>query len=278
MESTPYMLHKLIRIADRPQVAHAAIGAERGERLVFRPAVFGEYLLVAVLGLDDPLATDDAGVAGVAAELVLRPRFRAAQQFQVKPLAADGLGRGNIHDAAVPIVRRQTARSLLAHHRVGRAVAAEALHVAALGHQFRPAARQGDDGLLVRRSDRQRAANGDGLQVLAAHHRADAGAAPGAVAHVHHGGEIGQLFARRADLGDLDLLVAVFGFQDRIDVVGIAAPQVAGVAQLGRAVVDPQVDRRRRRAADDDGVEAGKLQFGRPEAARLAVGHAARGR
>ena len=52
------------------------------------------------------------------------------------------------------------------------------------------------------------------------------------------------------------------------------APQVTGGAQLGLAVVEPQVDGLRRPSGDDEPDEAGEAQLGREEAACLAVADA----
>ena len=52
------------------------------------------------------------------------------------------------------------------------------------------------------------------------------------------------------------------------------APQVTGGAQLGLAVVEPQVDGLRRPSGDDESEEAGEPELGREEAAGLAVADA----
>src|SRR6266508_676908 len=44
-----------------------------------------------------------------------------------------------------------------------------------------------------------------------------------------------------------------------------------GRAQLGLAIVNPQIERARGAAMQYDGVEAGELQLGRPETAGLGI-------
>src|SRR5439155_22406318 len=54
--------------------------------------------------------------------------------------------------------------------------------------------------------------------------------------------------------------------------------EVGGVAELDLVFVDPDVDRRLRYAVDDDGVPAGLLDLGAPEAAGLGLAEATRER
>jgi len=120
-----------------------------------------------------------------------------------------------------------------------------------------------DRGLETRRvGDLHRAAphHGDRLEVLGPHHRADAGATGGAVHLVHHVGERGQPLTGRADAGDLGVLVGL-GAHEIGGVRRVLAPDSAGVADLDRVVLDPQVHRLVRPALNDQGVVAGELEL-----------------
>ncbi len=141
-----------------------------------------------------------------------------------------------------------------------------------------PASEPAEDRRIGQRRLAVRAADGHRLEELGAHHRAHAGAAIGSVAHVDDRGEADEPLARRTDRGYLDPRVAQLG-PDRVD--GLRrrpTPQVTGGAQLGLAVVDPQVDRLGGAATDDDSGEAGEAELGGEEAAALAVADAVRQR
>src|SRR5262249_47317403 len=124
----------------------------------------------------------------------------------------------------------------------------------------------------LRDGDAARAADGDGLEVLRAHDGADAGAAGGAVLVVHDAGELDQFLAGRPDAGDAGvrdaefLADAVLGLRDDL------APEVAGVADLNDVVVDPQVDRFRRLAFQQQKIVTGEAQLRSPVAAGVRRG------
>ncbi|PIZ25924.1 MAG: hypothetical protein COY47_03295 [Chloroflexi bacterium CG_4_10_14_0_8_um_filter_57_5] len=71
------MVANLVRLADRCQVADAAIRTHCGERLVFGTAIERVNLVWTFLDLDDALAAHDAGVAGIAALAILFALRRA---------------------------------------------------------------------------------------------------------------------------------------------------------------------------------------------------------
>ena len=131
------------------------------------------------------------------------------------------------------------------------------------------------DELGVGHLELQLAADGDGLQVLRAHHRAHARSAGGVLEVVDDAGVADQVLAARADLRGPDALVAKLRADRLLGLERVQAPEVRGVAQLGLAVVDPEVDRLRRLALEDDRVEAGVLELGAEEAADVALAVAA---
>ena len=117
-----------------------------------------------------------------------------------------------------------------------------------------------------------RAAHGDRLQVLRAHHRADAGAAGGAMQVVDDGGEQHPRLAGAPDAGNADQRILVLLLEDRLGVPGALAPDLVGGEQLRLVVLDVQVDRLRRLALEDDHVPAGEAQLGAEIAARVRAG------
>ena len=178
------------------QVTDAAVGAEGGQRLVLRAAVERVHLRALVLGLDHAFAADRAGVAGV---VVLEDRVGhrlAGQRLRLRKGAAE------------PVAGRQPAHRVLEHEHAGGAVVLQPLHVREVRERAGGLARQPGHGLLIRDVDLAVAAHRDRLQVLAAHHRAHAGAAVRPVGHVDDACQPGEALARGADLRHLDLGVA----------------------------------------------------------------------
>ena len=80
--------------------------------------------------------------------------------------------------------------------------------------------------------------------------------------------------AGRPGLRDLHAGIAQLLTQLLLDVAGDLAPQVLGVADLDRVIVDPQVDGCRGDAVHDDAIPPGQLQLRAPEAARLRLAEA----
>src|SRR5690606_4584181 len=130
---------------------------------VLRPAVARIDAVRAVRHLDHPLAADGAGVAGIA----LLEDFAGHRLAVERPPP--------LEDATRPVARGQPADILLSLDDLRRAQLAE-----------RPALRLGEDlrtvpcqlvqTLAVIQHRPELAAHRDGLEVLAAHHRAHAGA------------------------------------------------------------------------------------------------------
>ena len=114
-------------------------------------------------------------------------------------------------------------------------------------------------------------AHDDGLQVLGAHHRAQAGAACGPVDVVDDAGVAYQVLTRHSALSHADALVPQFILQDLLHLGGLFAPQVSPVADLYLVVLDPQVDGFLRLTGDDDRIPTGAFQFHPPEAAYVSL-------
>ena len=245
------------------EIADAAVRPERRGRLVLRAAMALMDGPALPLGLDRPLAPDGTRVAGLAV-LEDRGGHRGAADLLVV-----------LELAGVVVEGRQAARRVLSlEHALGSVdpqvqdVAVVRDLVGAPAGELAEGRGVGEGQLLAG------AAHDDGLEVLGAHHRAHAGAAVGAVGHVHDRGEADQLLAGRAGLGDLDLVVTELGLEEIVHLGRGPAPQVTGGAQLGLAVVEPQVDGLRRPPGDDESDEAGEVELGREEAACLAVADA----
>ncbi len=258
----PVLVANLIRGGDGLQVVDPAVGAEGRQRLVFRAAVARLGQEVTLAHLDHALAAHRAGVAGVA----------PLEDGVGHPLPADRLRP--VEHAAGPVAGGQAAALLLDQHRLGGAVQAHRVNIR-IGEVPRPPAGQLVQPLLIGQRRAVFAPHRNRLEVLRSHHRAHAGTPVGAVAHAHDRGEAHALLARRADLEHFDLLVAQLRLERVLCLARDLAPQVRGVAQLGLAVVNPQVDWTRRPPLDHDRVEPGELHLGGEEPARLRIAHRA---
>ena len=254
---------RFVRRSGWPAIRHTghrrSSRSRGGQRLVLRAAVKRVHLRALVLGLDHTFAANRAGVAGV---VVFEDRVGHR-------LARQRLGPRK--GAAQPVAGWESAHRVLEHEHAGGAVVLHPLHVREVRKRARGLARQFGHGLLIRHVDLAVAAHRDRLQVLAAHHRAHAGAAVGTIGHVDDACQPREALARGADLRHLDLRVAQLFLDGGLRVPGDLPPEMPGVAQLRFSVVYPQVDRLGAAAGEDDAVETGELELGRPETARLAV-------
>ena len=122
------------------------------------------------------------------------------------------------------------------------------------------------------------AAHGHGLQVLRAHHRADARAAGRPVQVVDDAGIEHLVLARDADGRDVHHLVLMARLDPGVGVPDRLAPDLRGVAKLRLVVDQRQIDRRLRAALEDDHVPAGELHLGAEIAAGVRAGDRARER
>ena len=271
----------LVRLADGDEVLEAEVDAERGERLVLGPAVLG-IDAVAVEGIE--------GHANLALVQGLRSLLgRRFLLFDVHHLLAahraskagihldahlvahrDGVNLGDLLEGAEAIVERgHAALEVLALHGRARAELVEGAVV--LVHGGGHPLGDGGQPLLVGDLHGHLAAHRDGLEALAAHHRAHARAPRHLLQVIGDAGVAHEILAGGADLGHLDVPVAQL-LEDRLlHVAGDASPEVGGVPEFHRAVIDPQIDGRGRDAVEDDGVPARTLQLGAPEATRLGL-------
>jgi hypothetical protein len=242
----------------RRQVVNATDRAKGTKRLVLRTAVERVDLDALRLHLDLALAAHGAGVAGAAVD-----EDRVAHR-----LAADRLGP--LEGAFLEVARGQDAPGAQAQEaRRGAAV----LH--GIGHVVLvEVARDLAHAFLVGHVHAQGAAHGDGLEVLGAHDRAHTGPAVGVLHLVEDAGVAHHLLARRPDHRDARPWLAQVRPDCFLGITGDLAPSHRGVAQLGLAVLDPQVDRLGRLALEDDGVKARLLELRRPPATGLGLGEA----
>ena len=106
--------------------------------------------------------------------------------------------------------------------------------------------------------------DGNGLEVLGAHHRPRATPAGSAAQVVHNTGKTHHLLARRSDDGGPDKLVPQFcdngfvGFSHRF------TPEVTGISDLHLPIMNPQVDRSISLTLHDHCVIVGTLELEAP--------------
>ena len=110
------------------------------------------------------------------------------------------------------------------------------------------------------------------FEVLGSHQRAHAGT-PGRAPVVGHDRSVRHaLFAGQTDARHARLRLADLALDDTLRLVGIGlAPQVRSVAQLGLAVVNPEVHRRIGAPGDEHAVVAGVAQFRAHKAADVRL-------
>src|SRR5947209_13078492 len=209
--------------------------------------------------LDLALAGDGAGVAGAAVD----PDGGAHR------LAADGARP--LERAVAEVARGQDAARLEGEHPAGGAELVEAV-LRAVVVLFEP------DELalrlvLVRCGGRLRAAGHDRLEVLRAHHRAEAAAAVEVLELVHDRCEPDAPLAGDPGLQHADPLVAELRLEAVLHLARALSTVLRSIAELDLTVLDPEVHGRFGPAADRHAFEPRGAQLGSPPAAglRLAV-------
>ena len=254
------VVEHLVALADGHNVGDAGVGADGGQGFVLGAAVLGSDLDLGRLDLDPLLAAHGAGEAAV---------------HVIDDLVAHGDGvdvGGAVQLPVAEVVDDEVAFELLgADHRAG-APGVETVVGAALAQRFAGHPAGGvPDRFAVGHLDTGAAADGDGLEVLGAHDRAEAGAAGDLVEVIDDAGVADEVLAGGTDLGDADLLVAEFLADCGFHGAGDLSPEVGSVAELDLVVLDPEVDGFGRAALDDDAVPAGLLELGSPVAAGLGL-------
>ena len=241
--------------------------AERAEgrhRLVLGPAVLGPDPAERAVG--DPhhaRAADGAGLAGPVPEEDRVLHGRAADPVGVLP------------GAGLPVAGRQDAGAgevLDAARGPERAGAAGAVSqprvlpdLGEVGEDDLP------EPLRVGQRDPAGPADGDGLEVLRPHHRAQPGAPRRPVGVVHDAGVAHPLLPGEADADDPGLAIAQLPL-DRL--LGFERPpprQMGGRPDVDAVVDDGEVDQLRGLALHDDAVVAGVLELVRHEAAGVGL-------
>ncbi len=114
--------------------------------------------------------------------------------------------------------------------------------------------------------------------MLGAHHCPHPGAPVKVVQFIDNGSIADQVLAPHTDLGHPNPFVAQFLPDAGLGRAGIQSPQVPGRPDLGRAVLDPEVDRLFSAPGDHHRVKACHLELSPPEAAALAIADRARQR
>ena len=178
------------------------------------------YSYLAGAGLHDAAAGDGAAPAAVSA-LLLGDHVAAAIVLVVGGIDLGDAGPvlgGGVVDLAAHVV--DAGRADLVQL---RPVPGERGHVL-LAHLVELLGR-------LRRRHLHAALDGDGLELLGAHDRAQTGARRRPALVVHHRGDERELFAGRADAGDLQVL-AVLRPQDVLGLEGVLAPDLGGVSSV----------------------------------------------
>src|SRR5581483_7020948 len=106
----------------------------------------------------------------------------------------------------------------------------------------------------VREREIRAALHDDGLELLSAHDRAEAGAPGDVLVIVHDARDAHALLARRADLADARKTFADLGLEQIFRVEDLLPPHVRRVADLDLRVLDEEVHGCGRRAGDDDAI------------------------
>ena len=111
----------------------------------------------------------------------------------------------------------------------------------------------------------------DGLQLFAAHNRTDTGAACGTILVVHNGSQQDLLFAGGADVQNRSLCT-VLGTKLFVHFLAHNAAVFPGIQQLDLVVHNVDVGPVGSFTLYDDGIPAGVLQLGTPDAAGVGAG------
>ena len=254
------VVEHFVALADGHDVGDAGVGADGSQGFVLGAAVLGPHLDFGRVDLHALLAAHGAGEAAV---------------HVVNDLVAHGDGvdvAGPVQLSVAEVVDDQMAFKLLGADRGASAPGVQAVVRPAFAECF-----AGDppggvlDRFAVSHLHPTAAANGNGLEVLGAHDRAEAGAAGDFVQVVDDAGVADKVFAGGPNLGNPDLLVAEFLADGGFHRTGDLAPELGGVAELDLVVLDPEVNGLGCAALDDDAVPAGLLELGAPVAAGLGL-------
>ncbi|OPY93153.1 MAG: hypothetical protein A4E73_00409 [Syntrophaceae bacterium PtaU1.Bin231] len=243
-------------------VVDPAVRTEGGDGLVLGAAV-ADVHGNRPLDLHHPLAPDGTGKTGL-------PPFHIPLFEHV--LGADP--RDFRKGTALKVPHRQVSGDFVIGDGGARAHldVAGRLRVVILPHPLR----QFQDLRLVRRLRHSLPPDGDSLQLLRPHNGAQTGPAGEMTDVVRNAGEKDEFLAARTDQGRLDPIATQFRLDRLIRFRDFLSPNAGSVPYLAGAVVDPDIDGRRRCALDDDGIVSGALEFRAPESAGLRLAERAR--
>ena len=217
--------------------------------------------------LADPAAADGAAEARLVGDQI---RLAVGAPLRHHRGGADLVGALEL-DIAVVACRQAAERLGDIEHRDGALLGQAGAVVAwvELGPRRRDS---GMKGVGILDLDARRAAHGNCLQILRAHHRADAGAPGGAVEIIDDAGIARELFAGAPDRGDADARILVTFLDARFGLPHRLAPdETLCVQQLGLVILDVEIDRLFGFAGDHDHVPAGEAQLAAPIAARIGA-------
>ena len=264
-----------VGVGQRFEVVDAVGGAQRPRRLVFEAARGAPVLRlvdhreVGLVDLGDAAARDRAAEAGLVghevrlavglARLVHRFGRNVLRAFELDIAMVARRQRADFVDHVHQHLRAELGQALPGHRVIGQDLLGgggclhEGLEIADIAHALG-------------------AAHGNRLEILAAHHRADARASRGAMQVVDHPRVQAARLAGAPDRADADLRILMLGLDRGLGLPDRLAPEPAGIEQLRSVVLDEQIDRLGRLALEDDHVPTGHLQLGAPIAARVGAG------
>ena len=245
-----------IALIDDVQIAVAAVAAVSPQRLVLGAA---HNLAVDV---DYTTAGDGAAVAGAGLHQILLGQSLTGDVFTLIVVALLPVLGGESADVVDDVHENRGAQ--LTQARAGDGVCLQHVH-GVLGGDLQ-SVHVGD---VV-----QRFAGGldhDGLQLLAAHDRADTAAACGTILVVHDGGQQYLFLTGRADVQNGSVRTVLF-LQFFVHGFAHDAHILPGIQQLDLVIGDADVGPLGGLALHDDGVPAGVLELGTPDAAGVGAG------
>ncbi len=206
-----------VGLGDGVEVVDAAVGAERPGGLVLGALAVAR--VVGIVDLGHPAAADDAAEAALGPHELLGGQRLAADLVGGREVAVLEVARGQRAGLVEDVDQHVGAVGLEA----GAADRVRLDHLARLHHGGLEALRVGDlDGAA--------AEHRDGLEVLGAHHGADAGAAGRPVHLVHDVGDEREMLAGRTDAGDLGVLVGLGAHE--VGGVGRVVPHMAAASRI----------------------------------------------
>jgi hypothetical protein len=234
-------------VDDGLQVGNHQHAPQRADGLVLGAV----HLLQAVAGRAGlPATGDGAAVAGHLPVQVLVGQQDAGEVAGLLPLPQPPVPDGQVaeHEGHVHVTGRSRQTECLGGHVLGGG-----------GVDF---PHRLLEPLRVRQGDLGGAPQGEGLEVLGAHHGAHTGPSGGAAVVVHHRRHLYPALPGGADAEDARLRVPQQFPDPFLGGVGVQAPEVGRVVQAGLPLHDGEPDGAVGSPGDDDAVVPGEAEFG----------------